>query len=223
MDREIVPSRDIGVALNEWNTTFGIPRQHMMESALYGARLMNVFDRQGDLVRMSAVSDLVNGWPGGVIQASRHDVFTTATYSVIEAYNRHRGDWRLKSDVECSIEYDPGDPSPGTAVPALDVSVTTTDAGTELFLKVVNTSAEDPVRTRVELEGIEGQLGDNGTATTVTAATLKTANTFSEPNLISGRRSEFSIPGPRFEYEFPEHSVTVIRFAVSLPGSQVRA
>ena len=219
MIREIVPGRDIGVALNEWNTTFGIPRQHTMESALYGARLMNVFERQGDLIRMSAVSDLVNGWPGGVIQASRHDVFTTATYSVIEAYNSHRGDWRLKSDVECDVEYDPGDPSLGTAVSALDVSVTANDEGTELFLKVVNTSAEEPIRARVELEGIEGQLGNQGTATTVTAATLETANTFSEPNLVSSRRSEFLIPGPRFVHEFPEHSVTVIRVAVSVPRS----
>ena len=179
---------------------------------------MNVFERQGDLIRMSAVSDLVNGWPGGVIQASRHDVFTTATYSVIEAYNSHRGDWRLKSDVECSIEYDPGDPSLGTAVPALDVSVTANDEGTELFLKVVNTSAENPIRARVELEGIESQLGDKGTATTVTAATLETANTFSEPDLVSSGRSEFPISGPRFEYAFPEHSVTVIRIALSPTG-----
>ena len=180
---------------------------------------MNVFERQGDLIRMSAVSDLVNGWPGGVIQASRHDVFTTATYSVIEAYNSHRGDWRLESDVECDVQYDPGDPSLGTAVPALDVSVTTNEEGTELFLKVVNASAEDPIRARVELEGIEGQLGNKAAATTVTAATLETANTFSEPNLVSSRRSEFPISGPRFEYEFLKHSVTVIRIAVSLPLS----
>ena len=154
-----------------------------------------------------------------MIQASRHDVFTTATYSVIEAYNSHRGDWRLKSDVECDVEYDPGDPTLGTAVPALDVSVTANDEGTELFLKVVNTSAEDPVRARVELDGIEGQLGNKGTATVVTAATLETANTFSEPNLVSSRTSEFPIPGPRFDYDFPEHSVTVIRIAVSVPRS----
>ena len=219
MIREIVPGRDIGVALNEWNTTFGIPRQHTMESALYGARLMNVFERQGDLIRMSAVSDLVNGWPGGVIQASRHDVFTTATYSVIEAYNSHRGDWRLKADVECSVEYDTGDPSLGSAVPALDVSVTTTEAGTDLFVKVVNTSAEGPIRAAVELKGVTGRFDGNGTATTVTAATLQTANTFSEPNLVYSRNSEFPIRGSGFEYEFPKHSVTVIRIRVSQPGA----
>ena len=215
---EIVPGREIGVALNEWNTTFGIPRQHTMESALYGARLMNVFERQGDLIRMSAVSDLVNGWPGGVIQASRHDVFTTATYSVIEAYNSHRGDWRIKADVECSVEYDPGDPSLGSAVPALDVSVTETELATDVFVKAVNTSATRSIRAAFEFEGIAGELGSKGTATTVTAPTLETANTFSEPNLVSSKTSEFPIRGPQFEYEFPKHSVTVIRIAVTQPG-----
>ena len=40
MVREIVPSSDIGVALNEWNTTFRCPRQHTMESARHRLRLM---------------------------------------------------------------------------------------------------------------------------------------------------------------------------------------
>ena len=30
---------------------------------------MNVFERSGDLVAMTSVSDLVNGWTGGIIQA----------------------------------------------------------------------------------------------------------------------------------------------------------
>ena len=40
MVREIAPSSDFGVALNEWNTTFRCPRQHTMESARHSVRLM---------------------------------------------------------------------------------------------------------------------------------------------------------------------------------------
>ena len=76
-----MPGRTIRLIVNEWDTALPLPRQHSMESALYGARLMNVFERSGDLVEMTAVSDLVNGWSGGIIQASRHDVFVTPTYS----------------------------------------------------------------------------------------------------------------------------------------------
>ena len=58
-----------------------------MESALYGARLMNVFERSSPLVAMSAVSDLVNGWPGGIIQASRHGLFVSPLYHVNQMYS----------------------------------------------------------------------------------------------------------------------------------------
>ena len=46
--REMVPGRDIKLAINEWNTSLPLPAQHSMESAIYGARLMNVFERTGD-------------------------------------------------------------------------------------------------------------------------------------------------------------------------------
>src|SRR5205814_6296089 len=65
--RELVPGHEVTLAINEWNTSLPEPRQHSMESALYAGRLMNVFERSGELVQMTAVSDLVNGWSGGVI------------------------------------------------------------------------------------------------------------------------------------------------------------
>lgn len=219
MIRETVPGRDIAIAVNEWNTTFGTPRQHTMESALYGARLMNAFERQGDLIRMSAVSDLINGWPGGVIQASRHDVFTSATYSVIEAYNRHRGAWRLKADAECSVTHESGDPSLGESIPVLDVVVTSSDSGDELFIKVVNSSDRHSIRTALQLDSLTGRLRDSARVTTVTAPSLQASNTFAEPDRIAAEESEIRIPGNRFLYDFPVHSVTILRLGVSLPES----
>ena len=215
MIEETVPGRAIGVALNEWNTTFGIPRQHTMESALYGARLMNVFERQGDLIQMSAVSDLVNGWPGGIIQASRHGTFTTATYSVIEAYNRYRGDWRVAADVDCDVSYDTGDAELGSDIPALDVSASTNEAGTELFIKAVNTSAEQAIRTTFEIGNAGGEVGATAVVTTVTAPTLETANTFAEPDRIAAREATVAIGSTSFTVEIPRHSVTVIHLAVA--------
>jgi alpha-N-arabinofuranosidase len=61
----------VKLAINEWGLDLPSERQYSMESALYAARLMNVFERSGEVVEMSAVSDLVNGWPGGIIQAGR--------------------------------------------------------------------------------------------------------------------------------------------------------
>lgn len=212
---EVAPGQGIGIALNEWNTTFASPRQHTMESALYGARLMNVFERQGDIIRMSAVSDLVNGWPGGVIQASRHDVFTSATYSVIEAYNKYRGDWRVKADVECDLSYDTGDGDLGANVPALDVTASVNDSGTEVYIKAVNTSDERAIQATVEISGAAGPLSRAASVTTITAPSLETANSFSEPERIRARESALTIRGTTLTHEFPKHSVTVIRLPVS--------
>jgi len=68
--------------INEWGLDLPESRQYSMDAALYGARLMNVFERSNPLVGMSAVSDLINGWPGGIIQASRHGVFVSPLYHV---------------------------------------------------------------------------------------------------------------------------------------------
>ena len=48
---------------------------------------------------MTAVSDLVNGWSGGIIQASRHAVFVTPTYLAMKLYNEHLGAERLAARV----------------------------------------------------------------------------------------------------------------------------
>jgi alpha-N-arabinofuranosidase len=75
--REEVPGHAIHLSINEWGLDLPESQQYSMEAALYGARLMHVFERSSPLVAMSAVSDLVNGWPGGIIQASRHGVFVS--------------------------------------------------------------------------------------------------------------------------------------------------
>src|SRR5258708_37216782 len=100
--RELVPARTIRLSINEWNTALPLPRQHSMESALYAARLMNVFERS-DIVAMRAVSHFVNGWSGGVIQASLHGLFVTPTSLVNELYGRRLGNERLTATIQYSI------------------------------------------------------------------------------------------------------------------------
>jgi alpha-L-arabinofuranosidase len=111
-------------------------RQYSMESALYGARLMNVFERSGDLVEMSAVSDLVNGWPGGIIQAGRHGVFVTPIYLVNQIYSEHRGDLRLAASVNTS-----------------DLDATASRRGNSIFIKAVNTSLMSSFTTTITVQG----------------------------------------------------------------------
>jgi alpha-L-arabinofuranosidase len=208
--QELVPGRKITLAINEWNTTLPVPRQHSMESAIYGARLMNVFERQGDLVSMSAVSDLVNGWPGGIIQASRHRVFTTPTFAVA-----HRGDWRLASSVQTPVIYRPADPELGKDIPALDVVASTTEDGDRIVLKVVNTSFTENIQAELKLDHLARSLARDASVTTINGPDIGASNSFATPDRVRARSSAFTGVGPQFAYTFERHSVTIISLSAA--------
>ena len=201
---ELAPGRDIKLVINEWNTALPVPRQHSMESALYGARLMNVFERSGALVEMTAVSDLVNGWSGGIIQASRHDVFVTPTYLVIRLYNDHLGGERLPARVS-SPTFDSS--LEGTGIPVLDVVSSRSRDGRQIFVKAVNTSRERALTTGVTVRG--AAVGQGGTMHTITGDTLEAANSFRTPEAITVRTSPIST-SPELTVTLPPHSVTVL-------------
>jgi alpha-N-arabinofuranosidase len=155
--RELRLEGRVKLAINEWGLDLPTERQYSMEAALYGARLMNVFERSGALVEMSAVSDLVNGWPGGIIQAGRHNVFVTPIYLVNLLYNTHRGDVRLAAEVVNS-----------------DLDATVSRSGDTIFIKAVNTSPTDSLSTTISLRGL----------TPIGSATLETIE---EPGVIKTR------------------------------------
>jgi alpha-N-arabinofuranosidase len=134
--RELQLLGRVKLAINEWGLDLPAERQYSIESALYGARLMNVFERSGELVEMSAVSDLVNGWPGGIIQASRHSVFVTPIYLVNQLYNEHRGDVRLAASVNTS-----------------DLDATASRSRNRIFIKAVNTSLTSAFTTTITVQG----------------------------------------------------------------------
>ncbi len=207
--REVVPGHQIRLNINEWNTSLPLPSEHSMESALYGARLMNVFERSGEMVGMSAVSDLVNGWPGGIIQASRHGLFVTPTYLVIQLYNNHLGTRRLNAEVE-GPTFDTT--REGKGVPVLDVVSSRSADGRQIYIKAVNTDRERPVRTTISLAGAE--VGASADVETITAPTLTTANSFATPDAVSIMRSQ-ARAGRDLVVELPAHSVSVITLSVA--------
>jgi len=211
---EIQPGRDIDVAINEWNTTLPMPRQHTIEPALYGARLMNAFERQGDLITMSAVSDLVNGWPGGIIQASRHRVYTTPTYSVIQAYAKNRGDWRVAAELRSDLVLRPTDPELPAEVPALDAVASVSDDGRQLYLKVVNTSPDRAASARIGIDGVSEVSG--GEVVRVSSASLDQSNGFGEIPIRS-RAEPLAQAGLPLTLRLEAHSVTVVRWVLEGP------
>ncbi len=198
--RELRLEGRVKLAINEWGLDLPTERQYSMESALYGARLMNVFERMGQLVEMSAVSDLVNGWPGGIIQAGRHDVFVSPIYLVNELYNEHRGDVRLASTVT-SQTFDTS--REGTKIPYLDVSVSRTADGKKIFIKAVNTSPTSALVTTINTSATKAEMQ------TITAPSLNVYNNFSTPDAISIATTPIKSARP-LTVTLPKHSVSVI-------------
>jgi alpha-L-arabinofuranosidase len=202
--RELSPRRPIKLAINEWNTSLPVPRQHSMESALYGARLMNVFERSSELVELTAVSDLVNGWSGGVIQASAHGVFVTPTYLAIQLYNDHLGTQRLATKVT-SPTFDTS--REGRGVPYLDVVASRSADGGRVYVKAVNTSHQHALATTLSVRGLE--VEPRADLATLTAPALTAANSFAIPDAVRVMSSEIAA-GPRFTLTLPPHSVSVV-------------
>jgi alpha-N-arabinofuranosidase len=206
--REVSPGGHIKLAINEWGLDLPVERQYSLESALYGARLMNVFERKGNVIEMSAVSDLVNGWPGGIIQANRHGLFVSPIYLVNQLYNENRGAERLAASVS-SPTFDTS--KEGSKVPYLDATVSRTADGKNIFIKAVNTSSTSALTTTITVEGAIPL--DRAEIKTVTAASLTAANDFLRPDGVSIRSSTVR-GGPTFVVTLPKHSMSVITLAV---------
>ena len=208
---EEAPGRPIRLNINEWGLDLPESRQYSMEAALYGARLMNVFERSSPLVAMSAESDLVNGWPGGIIQASRHGVFVSPLYHVNRLYNAHRGRDRLRTTV-AGPTFDTS--AEGNAVPVLDAVASRSADGSELYVKVVNTAPARAVTARIELRGVDVEAKADGHV--LTAPSLEAHNSFAMTEAVRPRRVTVKA-GRRFEVSLPPHSVTVIALRIVPP------
>ena len=194
----------VKLAINEWGLDLPSERQYSMEAALYAARLMNVFERSGEIVEMSAVSDLVNGWSGGIIQAGRQSVFVSPIFFVNQLYAEHRGDQRLASSVNSPTFNTSHE---GTKVPYLDAVVTRTADGKTIFIKAVNTNQTAALLTTISIQGVIP--APRAELKTVTAPSLDVANSFSRPNAVSIQKRMLP-SGPTFVVNLPKHSVSVI-------------
>jgi alpha-L-arabinofuranosidase len=207
---EAAPAREIRLAINEWGLDLPVARQYSIESALYAARLLNVFERSNGLVGMSAVSDLVNGWPGGVIQAGRQGVFVTPTYLANMLYSNHRGSVRLDAKVE-SPTFD--STLEGRNVPYLDAAASRSTDGKHLYVKAVNTDQQRPLLTKISMVGLK-RVAPEAEVETLTADSLAAANNFSTPDAVRIKSWKVKA-GNNFTIELPKHSVSVITLSIN--------
>jgi alpha-L-arabinofuranosidase len=198
--QQLAPDRRPKLAINEWGLDLPESQQYSILAALYAARLMNVFERRSDLVAMSAVSDLVNGWPGGIIQASRHGLFVTPIYLVNTLYASHLGAERLRLKLEDSSRS------------SVDAVASRSADGRSIYLKAVNTDLERPVMARISVRG--AQLSSNATVDRVMADSLTAVNGFATPDAVRTTRESIE-GGNSLSLELRPYSVAVITLTVA--------
>ncbi len=198
----VAPGHSIKQIVNEWNLFYSADVIQSMDGAVYASRMMNGFERDGDLVEANSISDLLNGWVGGVIQASRDRVYGTSQFYAIQLYNDHLGTERLFADVK-SPELTPG-------VPALDAVVTRTPDGSKLFVKMSNANIAQAVKVRIDF-GSSFAHGASVQVAMLSAANPLLQNSFARPEALQPKQS--SLQCSRVcEVELPADSVAVASF-----------
>jgi alpha-N-arabinofuranosidase len=204
--RQEVPGRVIRLAINEWGLDLPEARQHSMEAAVYGARLMNVFERSAPFVAMSAASDLVNGWPGGIIQASRTGLFVTPLYHVNQLYATRLGRRRLWTWVE-GPTFDSS--REGRGVPYVDATASRAgDDDARIYVKIVNTDPARSVDVTVTVHGVA--LLPDAEWVLLAGDGPQARTSFGAPDAIAPRRLSLRPGKGGFDVRLPAQSVSVI-------------
>ncbi len=76
------------LAVTEWNCNYqdGSDQEQTMEAAICNAGMINAFFRMGEILPITMISDLINGWPGGIIRSRNGKCFGTPSYHVLSMY-----------------------------------------------------------------------------------------------------------------------------------------
>lgn len=202
--KELAPDRAIKLAINEWGLSLPVEQAYSIDAALYAGRMMNVFERSSSLVSMTSVSDLVNGWTGGIIQASRHGSFVTPIYLVNKLYSEHLGRKLLAATVHAPV-FDTD--REGKSIPYLDVAASRSPDDMHLYIKAVNTDHDRELETSISIKGVA--IGSKARVETVRAARPGAYNSFATPDGVAISSSQIET-GNQFVVTLRPATVTVI-------------
>jgi alpha-N-arabinofuranosidase len=168
------PGQDIRLIVNEWNLFYGAGVVQSMEGAVYASRMMNGFERDGNIVEANSISDLLNGWIGGIIQASRDRIYGTAEFYAVTMYNDHLGTDRLRTSI-ASPQLQPGED-------AVDAVATRSPDGADVYVKLSNANPTAAIATAVEIDGFPHDPAAH--LTLLSSPDTHLRNTFAKPDAV---------------------------------------
>lgn len=201
---QVSPRHPVPFVVNEWNLFYPSSVIQSMDGGVYAARMMNAFERSSDQVAMSSISDLLNGWVGGVIQASRTGIYVTPQFYAIRMYNNHLATDRLAAEV---ISPDLDSKTPEQAVPALDAVASRSTDGRHIYINLTNADLHDVLHTSIKLRGVH--VKSAASEELLSASTPESENTFANPDVIKPVSKEVTCAAT-CNVDLPADSVAVI-------------
>lgn len=198
---KLAPGRNIKQIVNEWNLFYDANTIQGITGAVWAARMMNGFERNGETVEANSISDLLNGWAGGVIQASRDRIYGTAQYYALKLYADHLGADRLNLALD-SPELRPG-------VKTVDAVASRSADGTRVYLKLSNAERDHASSAHIELKAFPHTAAVE--VDTLKAEAAETRNTFANPHALKPVHSTISCAAT-CNINLPANSVTILTF-----------
>jgi alpha-N-arabinofuranosidase len=152
---------------------------------------------------MANLAQMVNAI--AAIFTSKEGMFLQTIYFPMKLYCRECGPLYLASRVSSPTF------SSKTCkdMPFLDVSATQDEGKKWIALAVVNRHESKPIAADIDIRG--ARLAGAGTLFEINGASPGTENSFAQPNNVKIEKSEFRNTGTRFTYNFPAHSVTLLK------------
>lgn len=177
--KQLSPDHPVTFIVNEWNLFYPSTVIQSMEGAVYATRIMNAFERSSEQVSMNSVSDLVDGWVGGIIQSSRDRVYVTPQFYAIAMYGSHLGNDRVAVKTESPVLASNGT---SQSVPAVDAVASRSADGRSLFVKLSNAESANAIKARISITG--AKLGERAEEDLLSARNSEIQNSFSNPGAV---------------------------------------
>lgn len=216
--KTLVPGRQIGIALDEWNI-FLPPessamsmhqQQYTMRDCIYAAGMLNAFLRQCNSLKMANLAQLVNVLPLIVTDETR--AYATPLYYAFLLY-KHMERSVLKTSALCPTfdSQELGNIAAQHGVPYLDMAATYNETTNRLVLAFVNRHPTRGARLAAGLRGFGELIPVQGW--TVRAPHPLAKNDFQKPDRVGLHRLPLpTMRGDRLRMQLPPASVSIAIF-----------
>jgi alpha-N-arabinofuranosidase len=213
------------IAYDEWNVwngkrataENGYEQPYDLSDALAVATYLNIFRRSPRILGMANLAQMVNVL--GAIITRPDGLYLQTIYHPLRLYAEHCGPVVVDNYVACApseqhvLAPDAAPEAPRVAdlgpFNYLDVSATHDPQARMLTLCVVNRHPERRLTAELRLSG--GEATGAGEIYHVNGAAPNTRNSFEEPEVVNISQDSWQARGGRLSYDFPAHSVTVLK------------